>query len=173
MAQSDMMEDQPRLLFPDDLQINTESFLKKRGIQRSNPRIPLQLETIDLSDMAVEEDLILLLYMGIGVYSETVNSKYRKVVSKFMEEGKLEFIVSDVCYGMDYPIGCLLVSKEFSDTQSLNVIYQLMSRVGRGRMSYMGHIYIDESCVSRILDPIDETSSVELKNMEKVLLGLM
>lgn len=173
MAQSEMMEDQPRLLFPDDLQINTESFLKKRGIQRSNPRIPLQLETIDLADMAVEEDLILLLYMGIGVYSEAVNSKYRKVVSKFMEEGKLEFIVSDVCYGMDYPIGCLLVSKEFSDTQSLNVIYQLMSRVGRGRMSYMGHIYIDESCVSRILDPIDETSSVELKNMEKVLLGLM
>jgi len=169
MAQSEMMDERPRLLFPDDFQINTEQFLKKRGIQRNNPRIPLQLEMLDTSDMLEDEDLILLLYMGIGVYSEDVNVVYRKTVSRLMEEGKLEFIVSNVCYGMDYPIGCLLISKEFSDTQSLNVIYQLMSRVGRGRMSYMGHIYMDESCVPRILNPVDETSSIELKNMEHIL----
>jgi hypothetical protein len=169
MAQSEMMEARPRMLFPDDFQINADAYLKKRGIQRSNPRIPLQLETIDIENMAVDEDLILLLYMGVGVYSEAVGSDYRRTVSKLMETGRLEFIVSDVCYGMDYPIGCLLVSKEFSDSQSLNVIYQLMSRVGRGRMSYMGHIYIDESCVGRILDPVDETSSIELRNMAAAL----
>ena len=70
---------------------------------------------------------------------------------------------------MDYPIGCLFVTPDFSSAHSLNTIYQLMSRVGRGRMSYMGHIFIDDECASRILNPIDETSTIELKNMEKIL----
>ena len=168
IAQTEMSEDKPRLSFPEELQINTNAFLKKRGLSKENPRFPIQIENINIDKMD-NEDLILLLYAGVGVYTETTNPYYRKTVLEFMSEGRLEFILSDVCYGMDYPIGCLFISKDFSDTNGLNTIYQLMSRVGRGRMSYMGHIYIDESCVSRILDPIDETSSVELKNMEKIL----
>ena len=115
------------------------------------------------------EDLILLLYAGVGVYSEKTDVSYRETVLNFISEGKLDFIVSDVCYGMDYPIGCLFVTPDFSSSHSLSEIYQLMGRVGRGRMSYMGHIFIDNDCASRILNPIDETSTIELKNMEKVL----
>jgi hypothetical protein len=169
--ETDMMERKPKLSFPEEFQINTSAFLKKRDISRENARFPLQLESINIDNMT-NEDLILLLYAGVGVYSEMTDLYYRKTVLEFMSEGRLEFIVSDVCYGMDYPIGCLFISKEFSDSQGLNTLYQLMSRVGRGRMSYMGHIFIDESCMPRILEPIDETSSVELKNMETVLRSL-
>ena len=115
------------------------------------------------------EDLILLLYCGVGIYSASTDSSYRRKVLELASMGSLEFIITDVCYGMDYPIGCVFITKEFSDTQSLNAIYQLMSRVGRGRMSYMGQVYIHDSCVSRILNPVDETSTIELKNMEDKL----
>ena len=170
IQQTEMSALKPKLNFPDCCQINTFAYLKKYSAKslKTDARFPLEIELINTQNMS-SEDLILLLYAGVGVYSEKTDSSYREVVLDLISEGKLDFIVSDVCYGMDYPIGCLFVTPDFSSAHSLNTIYQLMSRVGRGRMSYMGHIFIDDECASRILNPIDETSTIELKNMEKIL----
>lgn len=171
IAQGEMIETRPKFPFPEEYQINTLAFLKRLNVSRKTARVPMQLETINTESMK-NEDLILLLYAGVGVYSETTDSAYRETVLDLISQGKLEFIISDVCYGMDYPMGCLFITSEFSDRNDLNAIYQLMSRVGRGRMSYMGCIFIDEKCVSRILDSGDETSSLELNNMEKMLYSM-
>jgi hypothetical protein len=165
MAKDEHMASKPTISFPEKFQINTKSFLKKKS---DKLRIPLDITSINIENMK-NEDLILLLYCGVGIYSASTDSSYRRKVLELASIGSLEFIITDVCYGMDYPIGCVFITKEFSDTQSLNAIYQLMSRVGRGRMSYMGQVYIHDSCVSRILNPVDETSTIELKNMEDKL----
>jgi len=167
-AKEDHLSVKPSLTFPEKFQINTKANLKQKS---EKTRVPLNIDSINIQNMK-NEDLILLLYMGVGVYSETTDSAYRDKVLELASMGKLEFIVTNVCYGMDYPIGCVFITKEFSESQSLNAIYQLMSRVGRGRMSYMGQVYIDDDCVSRILNPIDETNTIELDNMKKVLESL-
>ena len=166
--QEEMKESTPTTYFPDDLQINTKAFLKKMEVPFKKCRTPINLLLIDTNHIR-DEDLLLLLYMGIGVYTSTTNSHYREKVLEFASEGRLEFIVSDVCYGMDYPIGCLLITKEFSDKYPLNALYQLICRVGRGRMSHMGQVFMEESCASKILDPTDNSSQVELGNMNRVL----
>ena len=83
---------------------------------------------------------------------------------------------SSICYGTDYPIGGVIITKEFSDSHSLNTIYQLMSRAGRGRKSANAEIYVDMSCAMQILDTVKQGVSAvssEVDNMITVFNGLL
>jgi hypothetical protein len=113
------------------------------------------------------EDKILLLYAGIGIYSSSEKDRaYLDTVLDLASTGRLEFLVTDISYGMDYPFSCVFISKEFSDQRSMNDIYQF---IGRGRLSNSAQIYMDETCMDRITSVKDETSEVELRNMIKML----
>ena len=89
---------------------------------------------------------------------------------KLVSEGKLEFLITDVCYGFDYSFGALFITKEFSDEKSTSDIFQLMSRIGRGRLSYVGQVYMDKTCTEKILGK-DDTTNLEIANMFDVLLS--
>ena len=85
----------------------------------------------------------------------------------------METLVSDssICYGTDYPIGGVIVTREFSDNHSLNTVYQLMARAGRGRKSTNAEIYMDDSCARKILETVKQginAKSIEVDNMISV-----
>jgi hypothetical protein len=157
----------PKIAFPDELQIGTPAFL--RGRTREKVRIPLDIKSIDV-ELMKSEDKILLLYAGIGIYSSGEKDRaYLDTVLDLASTGRLEFLVTDISYGMDYPFSCVFISKEFSDQRSMNDIYQFICRGGRGRLSNSAQIYMDETCMDRITSVKDETSEVELRNMIKML----
>jgi hypothetical protein len=161
------MASRPKIGFPDDLQLGTSANLK--GKSRDKFRIPLQIQNIDIESMK-SEDKILLLYAGVGIYSSREKDRaYLDEVLSLASAGNLEFLVSDISYGMDYPFSCVMITKEFSDQRSMNDIYQLICRGGRGRLSNMAQIYMDDECMNRITSVKDETSEVELRNMIEVL----
>lgn len=157
----------PKIAFPDELQIGTPAFLRDR--KRDKVRIPLDIKTIDI-DLMKNEDKILLLYAGIGIYSSCEKDRaYLDTVLDLASEGRLEFLVTDISYGMDYPFSCVFISKDFSDNRSMNDIYQFICRGGRGRLSNSAQIYMDEMCMARITSVKDETSEIELRNMIAML----
>jgi hypothetical protein len=159
----------PKLAFPPEFQINTKEYCAKRGVALKKYRRSLDLETININ--ARNESLLLLLFMGVGVYYSKGPKAYTDQVLKLVAEGKLEFLVTDVCYGFDYSFGSLFITKEFSDTKSTSDIFQLMSRIGRGRLSYVGQVYMDKSCTEKILGK-DDTTNLEIQNMFEVLLDI-
>ena len=162
-AREEALSSVPKISFPDDLQIGTPAFL--RGRTREKVRIPLDIKSINI-DLMKSEDKILLLYAGIGIYSSREKDRaYLDAVLDLASGGRLEFLVTDISYGMDYPFSCVFITKEYSDNRSMNDIYQFICRGGRGRLSNSAHIYMDETCMERITSTKDETSDVELKNM--------
>jgi hypothetical protein len=44
-----------------------------------------------------------------------------------------------------------------------------MSRIGRGRLSYVGEIYMDDGCAEKIFGE-DDTHKKEIQNMYEVLI---
>jgi hypothetical protein len=86
---------------------------------------------------------------------------------------KIESIIADssICYGTDYPIGGVIITPEFAKNHSLNTIYQLISRAGRGRKSSNAEIYIDDTCAERIINTVklgNKIVSSEIENMIQV-----
>jgi len=167
-AREAMRESIPKINFPDELQIGTPAFLRDKS--REKVRIPLQIQNIDITSMK-NEDKILLLYAGIGIYSSHEKDiVYLSEVLRLASAGKLEYLVTDISYGMDYPFSCVFITKDFSDNSSMNDVYQFICRGGRGRLSNSAQIYMDDTCMERIISVKDETSEIELRNMISMLL---
>lgn len=165
-ARDELQDERPSLDFPEEFQINTKSYmlkyLKLKDTDFSTKfRIPLHIEDIDITNMNASEDLILLLYAGVGVYvnpdNTNLNAYYLETVLELASAGRLEFLITDasICYGTDFPIGCIFITPEFSNSVGLNTLFQLQSRAGRGRMSYMAQIYMDIKSSLKILDYIN------------------
>ena len=176
--QSYMCDIKPSLLFPDECQINTKPHFQKYTTQLSaiNYRIPNSLynfNNININDLHITSDTKLQLLSGVCCYTppETtdIDSDYLHTALNLTSQKKIETLIADnsICYGTDYPIGGVIITKEFSDKHSLNTIYQLMSRAGRGRKSINSDIYIDISCATQILNTVKQnnTSTLEIDNM--------
>jgi hypothetical protein len=123
----------------------------------------------------MSEDLLLLLCAGVGVYvdSEAVDKKYSRLVLEYAEAGKLAYIVSDssIAYGTNYPINRVFVTKDFSDTHSLNTVYQLISRAGRVGKSWLAEAFIDEECAKRIISMtrvMSDNDNIEVKHLNEL-----
>ena len=166
-AQEATLSSIPKIAFPDDLQIGTPAFF--RGREREKVRIPLDIKTIDITLMK-SEDKILLLYAGVGIYSSREKDRaYLDTVLDLASGGRLEFLMTDIGYGMDYPFSNVFITKDYSDQRSMNDIYQFICRGGRGRLSNSAQIYMDETCMARITNIKDETNEIELHNMLEML----
>jgi hypothetical protein len=173
---SELSDSKPTLNFPNVFQIGTREHVTKYAgdavaSTQKRFRVPNSVDCIDFDNMNASDDLQLLLCAGVGVYSTNtkLNDYYLDAVIELASSGRLEYLIADstICYGTDYPIGGIFITKEFSDSYGLNTIYQLISRAGRGRNSLFADIHIDNSCAYRILSSIrgSEVADVEKKNM--------
>lgn len=183
--QDEMRDSMPTLEFPNDLQINTIGHIRRNAGEsyasslNKGARVPLNLETLGIDKLNVSEDLIMLLCAGIGVYVNPnkgdLNPNYIKTVLELAASGSLVYLVGDgsLAYGLDMPFASVTICKDFSELHSLNTINQLMSRAGRGKMSFMSRILMDSGCCDKILASIKHTFvDVEMQNMADVLARL-
>jgi hypothetical protein len=186
--QSDMMDNMPKLVFPDECQINTKSHIMKYAkhmIYNTKSRPSNNLTNENISDLHVTNDFKLALLTGVSVYENpnitSIDSDYLDTSLNMTSQKKIECLIADssICHGTDYAFGGAIIDKSFSDAHSLNMIYQLMSRPGRGRKSGNAEIYIDETCAIKILNTIkltqhnyNSTESRDITNMINVFKNL-
>jgi hypothetical protein len=170
-------DDLPTLEFPLTYQINTLNHWKKYGshyiINPSNLRAGINITNLPLAEFEIEDWLAFLLFCGVGVYSpyQIKDPVYLREVLNLAESGKLAYLVSDssICYGTNYPINRVFITKEFADTHSINTIFQLMGRAGRAGQSWKAEVYMENSIAKKLINFVqkdnDDSGDLEAKNM--------
>ena len=181
---SDLQDCRPVLVYPNECQINTIEHFRKYAKNASviKYRAGDTLSNIDLDNMHITDNTKLGLLSGVGCYAEpdtlnNIDSEYLETILDLTSQKKMEALVADssICYGTDYPIGGVIITPEFAKSHTLNTLYQLMSRAGRGRKSSNAEIYVDNECASKILETVrmgDKKTSTEIENMISVFAKL-
>ena len=185
---SEHADSRPSLVYPDDCQINTRSHINKYSkhalttMNSAKFRIPNTLDANMLDEFHITEDMKLGLLSGVCFYTAPDTSPdddedYLNTALELTSVRNVETLVSDssICYGTDYPIGGVIITPEFATAHSLNTLYQLMSRAGRGRKSSNAEIYVSSECVEKILATVRSGTGYvnqETENMIKVFNAL-
>lgn len=180
-ASQSLSEAQPIVRFPTEFQINTREhirrYAKKTSLQIDANAIRSEIDCTNIvtKSFNMSEDLLLLLCAGVGIYvsSDMVDKKYSSLVLEYAEAGKLAYIISDssIAYGTNYPINRVFVTKDFSDTHSLNTVYQLISRAGRVGKSWLAEAFVDDECAKRIISMtrvMSDNDNVEVKHLNEL-----
>jgi hypothetical protein len=146
-----------KIMFPEFGHINSKVHNNKYARTHCDIefRSPLKLDDIDYANMLVDDDILTLLFAGVGIYSNSCNDKvYETTVLKLANEGRLAFLVADgsICYGTNYPITCVIVTDEFMSNHSLNTLFQVMGRAGRVGKSWVANAYISRECAKKIIN---------------------
>jgi len=148
----------PVLRFPSQFQINTKEHIKHYAqnslIAIDKNSIRSLLNPNDIPELSINDELLILLYCGVGIYTASLNSNYVNTVLKLAEEGKLAYLIADssISYGTNYPINRVFIMDDISDVHSNNTIFQLMSRAGRVGKSWIAEAYVNNNCAERIIN---------------------
>lgn len=176
-------ENKPILKFPDFGHINSEEhFLKYYNLESSRPynfipKIPLELESLPLSEIDTTDYILTLLFCGVGIYMNKhreLNSTYLSIVRKLASEGKLSFVIGDesICYGTNYPFNKVIITDEFAHNHSTNTLFQLMGRAGRVGSSWTAECYISNKSSDKIINYVsyDDVKNILNNNKNDYLL---
>lgn len=180
----------PEIKIPSYYQINTLSHVKK---YTKDLLLKLKMtevsEIIDINTIRTEyptnkhpvfdidESLLILLWCGVGIYlpeNELIPEQYTSHIHDLLSTGNLAYIVSNrqIMYGSNYPIKNVIVTSEFSETCSMNSLFQLYGRAGRVRLAYKASVYIDDDTAKRIYSYIHNDDSydkiIEIYNMNRM-----
>ena len=175
----------PKFNFPDSLQIGTKSFVAKflKSMDTSNItyRQKIDLSRIDWGRLQnVNSKLLLLLCIGIGVYSDDTISmndeySYSNLLIDYINKGMIHTIVSDdtITFGSNYPITKVFICDDYTN-HSIENIFQLMGRSGRVGKSWRAQIYISNNSKLQIDNYVNgiENEISERMNMEKMFLSI-
>lgn len=175
----DILTNKPRFKFPNKFQINTKehirTYAKKTNlaINKSSIRFEVNPSDIPMDSMTVQDELMILLLCGVGVYTPSfnLNPVYLATVLRLAEEGKLAYLISDasISYGTNYPINRVFITADFSEKYSINTIFQLMSRAGRVGKSWIAEAYVDNECAMRLIKTTTSNEEdIETKNINEL-----
>ena len=158
----DLRSNKPQIKFPQCGQINTAHHILKyaqSALKTINKRFVGQgivIEDIPYDTFTVPDNIILLLFCGVGIYSpgnRMLDQNYINTVLSLAESGSLAYLVADssICYGTNYPINRVFVVEDFSNNHSIYTLFQLMGRAGRVGRSWKAEAYVHDSCARAIL----------------------
>lgn len=160
--------ERPVFKFPSDLQINSKHHCDKIC---KNYNVPCEHENnhkevfpegddqigekkkFKIIELNIDEDLILLLLSGIGIWSKKIkNQDYKNLVLRYASLNKLSYVIADetISYGTNYPFNRVIVTKEFADNHSIETIWQVISRAGRLGLVYKAEAFIPDEFLVRL-----------------------
>jgi len=123
--------------FPQSLQINSpahQTLYRPQATFNREDYVPLVSYDDLPSSSAINNELLVLLAMGIGIYDENLPSSYIEAVIGLSSMGKLSFIFSnlDISYGVTIPLNRLIIADdEVVNEGSTATMIQLLGRIGR------------------------------------------
>lgn len=174
---------QPKINFPEWAQVNTLEHIKMfapRHIKEINPAYIRNIyppEKLPF-DSNVSDDITLLLMAGIGIYapsSKELDEQYSNHVLEMASVGNLAYLIADssICYGTNYPINRVFITKEFANVHSINTWFQLMGRAGRVGQSWMAEVFMPnesaEILIKYVSDKNNESNMLEITNMQQTI----
>lgn len=118
----------------------------------------------------VDDNSKLLLLMGIGVFSENMNSEYVKIMIELATNQQLYLIIanSDYIYGTNYQFCHGYMAKDLMVTQEK--LIQSIGRVGRQNIQRNCTIrFRDNDQLLILFSNVDSNEKIEVKNMNKLL----
>ena len=168
-----------KIKFPDFGHINSLAHAKKYADNMINFKMfrnPIIIESIPYDTFNVSDELLTLLFAGIGIYSSinsTICPNYLNTVLEMASRGYLAYIISDVsiCYGTNYPINKVIAMQDFAINRSINTLFQLFGRAGRVGRSWTADIYVPDIVRDRIIEYSHHektTNVIEAVNMTNV-----
>ena len=107
--------------------------------------------------------------MGIGVFKEDNDKKYKDIMKKLAENQKLYLIIasSDYIYGTNYQFCHGYLTKDLTESMTQEKMLQAFGRVGRRDLQKDYSIRIrDDRLVEKLLTV--EEDKIEVKNMNKL-----
>ena len=113
----------------------------------------------------VNTQMKLLLLMGIGVFSNEVNSKYMEIMKRLAFEERLYLIIADCnfIYGINYQMCHAFFGKDLKEMTQQKII-QAIGRIGRGNVQQEYTIRIrDDDIFKRLFLP--QERNIEAENM--------
>lgn len=164
-------EPKPKMEFPAFGHVNTREHHLKYNNAVGICRLPLTLEALDPNnEMGVEDDLMLLLYCGVGVYSTAIsNTAYTDTVLSLASSGELAVLVADnsISYGANYPFGRVIIPADFARSCSVYTLFQLMGRAGRVGQSWKAEVIVSDELALTLLDFVRNPNkyNIETTNM--------
>ena len=163
---SELLKRQPKIEFPEELQINTHKHIKifsqhVKTYDRSMIKNDMIPESIDISSFNVDDEIKFLLYMGVGIYSMNIDPNYSNKVLEMLSDRQLAYIISDesFCYGANYQISNVIIDDDIGDEHSINTILQLIGRTSRIGKSWSGRVYLDNNTCKRIINFFESPDS--------------
>jgi hypothetical protein len=171
-------ENKPKYKFPKHFQIGTEEFNKKFETNCDFFRDYNDIGKIieKNNDISVPDELLLLLFCGIGIYSPSnklVNETYTSIVIELATQGKLAYVISDnnISYGTNYPFGKVIILDDFVNSHSVNTLFQLMGRAGRVGKLAKASACVSENTKNIILDYVINPAkyAIEANNINNIV----
>jgi len=148
---------QPKYNFNKSLEINSHDHIKSfakyvKSYDNTMLKNSIQHEALDITEYTIDDNLKMLLYMGVGVYSKSLDSDYTAKVLEMLADRELAYIFADesFCYGANYQISNVIISDDIGNTHSINTILQLIGRTSRIGKSWSGRVYLDTLTADRI-----------------------
>ena len=96
------------------------------NINYRNPNSLTNHKDFDINDFHITDDMKLQLLSGVCCYtppdaSSDIDPSYLNSALELTSKKQVETIIADnsICYGTDYPIGGIIITKEFSDKNTL------------------------------------------------------
>jgi hypothetical protein len=114
-------------------------------------------EKLDITEFNVDDDIKLLLQMGVGIFSQNIKNTdplYANKVIELLSNRQLAFIITDesFCYGANYPISHVIINDDLGEKHSINTILQLIGRTSRIGKSWSGRVYLDKITMQKIME---------------------
>lgn len=174
----EMAENAPRIRFPAFGVVNSIEHMKKyaKGMTGSTDKADLRcqfdIENINVDSMRVSDDILTLLFAGIGIYdpdNKDLDEPYLQAVLQLAARGRLAMIIAGcvICYGADYSIRHVVITDDFADTYSVHTLMQLIGRAGRVGKSWRAFAHVSEKVGRRFVSYTRDMSDsiMEAKNM--------
>lgn len=122
----------------------------------------IDYEELDVNAFSIDDNLKFLLFMGVGVYSLSLDENYTNTVLELLNERKLAYVVSgeEFSYGSNYPISKIIINDSIGDNHSINTILQIIGRTGRVGKSYFGEVFIDKNTVEKLVNFFNDSNYV-------------
>jgi hypothetical protein len=119
--------------------------------------------------MSVPDNILLLLFCGVGIYSpynQFLCPIYNSAILEYASNGRLAYIVADnsISFGTNYPVSRIMIEKNFSDTYSIYTMFQLLGRAGRVGKSSTATAYVSNELASNIIEFTTNPDKYDIEN---------
>lgn len=162
---------EPEFKYPAKFQIGTPDYCNSNGIklEQNKYRISYNISSLPLKNLNIPEEVLILLFSGIGFLTRKFGSTYFNLIANLASEGNLAILIADrdICYGANFCIDTVIIELE---NYSVQTLFQIMGRAGRrGKAFRIANAFIPMDKGLKLLEFISGKINCFEKSEEEML----